>query len=116
MKNVDIALLIWQRNRVREALGLPNDPVYEDAWEGICNFIDSVIDETHPPSVAGPSKPLPPPYRPWSKPYGDGPTTTDECWIDFVDSRGGMSESDTLWDDYVSMCTRCRVDPKTKET
>ena len=113
MKTVDIALLIWQRNRVGEfILGDPDidtmDPNVRSGWEGICQFIDSVIDEAHPPGT-----PLPPPYRPWKE---SGPATTRQCFIDYIDSNGGLAEGHNLWSEYSEYCREAGVDPLIKET
>lgn len=115
MKNVDIALLIWQRNRVNDIMGQGPDtvvdsPVVNQAWEGIVSLIDSIIDEAHPAGT-----PLPP-YRPWHPPYGNGPTTTDERWVDYIDSHGGLAETHPLWAEYSEYCREAGVDPLTKET
>lgn len=110
MKNVNIALLIWQRNRVADLIQDSSDRVdgtVMEAWDGIVNLIDSIVDEAYSPGT-----PLPPPYRPWKE---SGPSTTRECWIDYVDAHGGMAMSDKLWSEYSEYCREAGVDPLIKE-
>jgi hypothetical protein len=116
MKNVEIALLIWQRNRVAEALGPGPDtagrsPIVIEAWDGIVNLIDSIVDEAHPRGT-----PLPPPYRPWQNCDGERrPATTRECWIDYVDANGGLPMAHKLWSEYSEYCREAGVDPLIRE-
>lgn len=108
---VDIALLIWQRNRVADLIADSLDRVdgtVIEAWDGIVNLIDSIIDEAHPVGTQ-----LPPPYRPWKE---SGPATTRQCFIDYIDSNGGMSEDHNLWAEYSEYCREAGVDPLIKET
>jgi len=116
MKNVDIALLIWQRNRVSEVIGRGPDtvvdsPLANEAWEGIVQVLDSIIDEAIPKG-----SPLPPPYRPWHTAGLSKPSTTRECLIDYIDSNGGLAETHPLWAEYSEYCREAGVDPLTKET
>lgn len=117
MKNVDIALLIWQRNRVDEFIHDGPDVVpvaVLDAWQGIMQALDSIIDEAHPVGT-----PLPPPYRPWR--FYDGvirvsrPQTTRECFIDYIDAHGGLTKTHNLWSEYSEYCREAGVDPLIKE-
>jgi hypothetical protein len=113
---VNIAMLIWQRNRMTDLFtDLENQvtltPVTQEAWDGLLSFIDFFVDEATPPGES-----LPPPYRPWHPPFGGGPTTTRECWIDYVDANGGLAMSHKLWSEYSDYCKEAGVDPLIKET
>ena len=115
-QKVDIAMLIWQRNRITALFAaiegqVDLSPVTQQAWYGLLSFIDFFVDEATPPNEA-----LPPPYRPWHPPFGGGPETTRECWIDYVDANGGLYESHPLWSEYAEYCREAGVDPLIKET